>query len=183
MKKLFAIILILLSTTAFTQQTEKWGDQGDGTYANPVLPGDYSDIDAIRVGEDYYAISSTFQFSPGVIIIHSKDLVNWEILSHVVNDLNQISPELNWDKMNRYGHGIWAGSIRYHEGKFWIYFCTPDEGFFMSTATDPVGPWKPLHKMWDIAGWDDCCPFWDDDGQGYLITTNYADNYKYIYLK
>ena len=96
-------------------KTEKWGDHQNGTYANPVLPADYSDIDCIRVGDDYYAISSTFQFSPGVIILHSRDLVNWEILPHVVNDLNHISPELNWDKMNSYGKGIWAGSIRYHE--------------------------------------------------------------------
>jgi beta-xylosidase len=166
------------STTSFSQQTEKWGDQGNGSYSNPVLPADYSDIDAIRMGADYYAISSTMQFSPGVIILHSKDLVNWQIIGHVVNDLTQISPELNWNNMNRYGRGIWAGSIRYHEGKFWVYFGSPDEGFFMSTAKDPAGPWDPLHKFWGVQGWDDCCPFWDDDGQGYFVATNFADNYK-----
>ena len=76
---------------------------------NPVLPGDYSDLDCIRVGPDYYAISSTFQFSPGVVILHSRDLVNWTIVGHAVADLTQIGPELNWDRMNRYGNGIWAG--------------------------------------------------------------------------
>jgi beta-xylosidase len=159
-----------------------WGDQGDGTYRNPVIPSDYSDIDCIRVGSDYYAIASTFQFSPGMVILHSKDLVNWTILSHVVTDLNQIGPELNWDRMNRYGRGIWAGAIRYHDKKFWVYFGTPDEGYFMSTATNVAGPWEPLHPMLNEAGWDDCCPFWDDDGQGYFVGTQFRDNYKtYLY--
>jgi hypothetical protein len=90
-----------------------WGDQGNGTYVNPVLPADYSDLDCIRVGDDYYAISSTFHYAPGMVVLHSKDLVNWRILSHVVNNLNEISPQMNWDKMDRYGRGIWAGAIRY----------------------------------------------------------------------
>lgn len=155
-----------------------WGDTGNGIYRNPVLPADYSDIDCIRVGIDYYAISSTFQYSPGVIILHSRDLVNWEILGHAVNDLSQISSEMNWDKMNRYGRGIWAGAIRYHDKKFWIYFGTPDEGYFMTTAKNPKGPWSPLHSVLAQKGWDDCSPFWDDDGQGYLVGTNFSDGYK-----
>lgn len=160
----------------------KWGDQGDGTYRSPVLPSDYSDIDCIRVGADYYAISSTFQFSPGMVVLHSPDLVNWRILSHVVHDLTEISPELNWDRMNRYARGIWAGAIRYHARKFWVYFGTPDEGYFMSTATNAAGPWEPLHRMTRDGGWDDCCPFWDDDGQGYFVGTHFADGYKtYLY--
>lgn len=158
-----------------------WGDQGDGSYANPILPGDYSDIDAIRVGSDYYAISSTFQFSPGIIVLHSQDLVNWSILGHVVNDLTQISPRLNWDLMDHYGRGIWAPAIRYHGGQYWVYFGTPDEGFFVSTALSPAGPWTPLHQVMAAAGWDDCCPFWDEDGQGYWVATHFADGYK-IYL-
>ena len=70
-----------------------WGDQGDDTYRNPVLPADYSDLDCIRVGEDYYAISSTMQFSPGMVILHSKDLVNWKIVGHAITDLTQIGPD------------------------------------------------------------------------------------------
>jgi beta-xylosidase len=155
-----------------------WGDQGDGTYRNPVLPADFSDIDCIRVGSDYYAISSTMQFSPGMAVIHSKDLVNWQIIGHVVSDLTQIGPELNWDRMNRAGRGIWAGAIRHHAGKFWVYFGTPDEGYFMSSATNAAGPWAPLHQMTTEAGWDDCCPFWDDDGQGYFVGTHFAGGYK-----
>jgi beta-xylosidase len=155
-----------------------WGDQGDGSYHNPVIPSDYSDLDCIRLDADYYAISSTFQFSPGLVILHSKDLVNWKILGHVVTNLNQIGPELNWDKMNGYGKGIWAGAIRHHDKKFWVYFGTPDEGYFMSTAVNPTGPWTALHPILPAAGWDDCCPFWDDDGQGYLIGSNFRDAYK-----
>jgi beta-xylosidase len=155
-----------------------WGDQGDGTYRNPVLPADYSDLDCIRVGADYYAISSTFQYSPGIVVLHSRDLVNWRILGHVISDLTQIGPELNWDRMNRYGRGVWAGALRHHDGKFWVYFGTPDEGYFMSTAADPAGPWTPLHRVLPEAGWDDCCPFWDDDGQGWFVGTNFKDGYK-----
>jgi beta-xylosidase len=157
---------------------QRWGDQEDGTYRNPVLPGDYSDIDCIRVGDNYYAVSSSFQYSPGFVILQSKDLVNWKILSHAVDDITQISPEMNWDKMNRYGKGIWAGAIRYHNKKFWIYFGTPDEGYFMTTAKNAAGPWQPLRHIWKEKGWDDCCPFWDDDGQAYFIGTNFSDGYK-----
>lgn len=127
---------------SFGQMFSSWGDQGNGMYVNPVLPADYSDLDVIRVKNDYYAISSTMQFSPGMVVLHSTDLVNWEIIGHVVNDLTKISAQLNWDKMNRYGRGIWAGSIRYYKNKFWVYFGTPDEGFFMSSATNPAGPWN-----------------------------------------
>ncbi|HEX8425266.1 glycoside hydrolase 43 family protein [Hymenobacter sp.] len=155
-----------------------WGDQGQGTYLNPVVPGDYSDLDCIRVGDDYYAISSTFQFSPGMVVLHSRDMVNWTSKGHVISDLTQIGAELNWDKMNRYGKGVWAGAIRYHAGKFWVYFGTPDEGYFMSTAPTAAGPWTPLHSVLKEGGWDDCCPFWDEDGQGYFIGTNFKDNYK-----
>jgi len=167
-------LLLFAETKIISQTSAKWGDQGDGTYNNPILPGDYSDLDAIRVGSDFYAISSTMQFSPGMVVLHSKDLVNWEIAGHVVEDLTRISPELNWDRMNRYGRGVWAGSIRYYNGKFRVYFGTPDEGFFMSTATDPAGPWEPLHQIWKVSGWDDCCPFLDDDGQMYFIATNFS---------
>lgn len=157
---------------------KKWGDLDNGTYKNPIVPADFSDVDCIRVGSDFYAVSSTFQYSPGFVILTSKDLVNWKILSHAVNDIREISPRLNWDKMNRYGKGIWAGAIRYHDKKFWIYFGTPDEGYFMTTAESAEGPWEPLHRVMAEKGWDDCCPFWDDDGQGYLVGTNFSDNYK-----
>lgn len=176
---LSAIVTIAAAIArADTGNQGAWGDQGDGTFLNPILPGDFSDIDAIRVGDDYYAISSTLHLSPGMAILHSKDLVNWRILGHAVDDLARIGPEMNWDRMNRYGRGVWAGALRHHAGRFWLYFGTPDEGFFMTTAKDPAGPWEPLHQVWAVKGWDDCCPFWDDDGQGYFVCTNFADKYK-----
>ena len=171
------LLLICMQTTvrfSFAQMSEKWGDQLNGTYFNPVIPADFSDIDAIRVGMDYYAISSTMQFSPGMAVLHSRDLVNWEIIGHVATDLTRISPEMNWDRMNCYGKGIWAGSIRYYKNKFRVYFGTPDDGFFMSSATNPAGPWEPLHYLWKVTGWDDCCSFYDDDGQVYFIATNFS---------
>ncbi len=146
-----------------------WGDQGDGTFRNPILPGDFSDPDVIRVGGDYYLITSTFQFSPGMAVLHSKDLVNWRYLSHCFSDLTQLGPELNWDRMNRYNRGVYAGSLRYHDGKFWMFTTTLDEGVFMTTATRPEGPWAPPLKIWDRKGVDDNCPFWDDDGQAYML--------------
>lgn len=175
LKTIFWLVCLFLCCFPVVGQTSvQWGDQGDGTYRNPVLPADYSDLDAIRVGDDYYAISSTMQFSPGMVVLHSVDLVNWEIIGHVVDDLTAISPDLNWNRMNCYGKGIWAGSIRYYKNKFWVYFGTPDDGFFMSSATNPAGPWEPLHHLWSVKGWDDCCSFCDEDGQLYFVATNFA---------
>ena len=151
-----------------------WGDQGNGTYANPVLPGDFSDLDVIRVGRSFYAISSTLQYSPGVLILHSMDLVNWKIIGHVVNDLSTLDPELNWDRMNRSGRGVWAGAVRFHHGKFWVYFGTPDQGIFMTTASNATGPWTSPQPVLRGGGWDDPCPFWDDDETGYLVATHFA---------
>jgi beta-xylosidase len=152
----------------------EWGDRSDGTYANPVLPADFSDLDAIAVGDTFYAISSTMQYSPGMTVLQSKDLVNWKIVGGVVPDLTVMDPELNWDRMDRAGRGIWAGAIRWHDGRFWVYFTTPDQGIFMSTAKDAAGPWTKVSPVLAAAGWDDTCPFWDDDGQMYLVTTHFA---------
>jgi beta-xylosidase len=152
----------------------KWGDQGNGRFVNPILPGDFSDLDAIRVGDDFYAISSTMQYSPGMVVLHSRDLVNWQIVGHVVSDVSAMDPELGWDRMNRDGRGIWAGSLRYHAGRFWVYFGTPDGGIYMAEADRPEGPWSPPKLLIAAGGWDDPCPFWDDDGKGYLIATRFA---------
>ncbi len=152
----------------------QWGEQKDGTYANPVLPADFSDLDAIAVGDTFYAISSTMQYSPGMTVLSSKDLVNWTVLGGVVPDLTVMDSELNWDRMNRAGRGIWAGAIRFHAGRFWVYFATPDQGIYMSTAASAAGPWTTVAPVMMAQGWDDTCPFWDDDGQMYLLTTHTA---------
>lgn len=178
------LIWCLAEVSAHTSVTrqwgdwDKWGDQGDGTYLNPVIPSDYSDIDCIRVGSDYYAISSTFQFSPGMTLLHSRDLVNWELCGNAISDLTQIGEELDWTRMNRYGRGVWAGTLRYHNGRFYLFFGTPDEGFFMTSSPDVKGPWEPLTCLLRESGWDDCTAFWDDDGRAYFAGTHFSDGYK-----
>ncbi len=164
------------SATPFTEQPTagEWGDRSDGSFANPILPADFSDLDAIRVGSSYYAISSTMQYSPGMTVLESRDLVNWRIVGGVVADLTAIDPALNWDRMDRAGRGIWAGAIRWHDGKFWVYFATPDQGIYMSTAPAAAGPWTPVQLVMPATGWDDTCPFWDDDGTLYLVSSHTA---------
>jgi len=142
----------------------EWGDQLDGTYKNPILNADYSDPDVIKVGSAFYMVCSEFHFM-GMPVLKSTDLVNWTIIGQIYNRLN-INPK--YDSMERYGGGSWAPSLRYHDGKFYVYFCTPDEGLYMSTASNPAGPWEPVHEVKSVSGWEDPCPFWDDDGQAYL---------------
>ncbi|OXM87123.1 glycoside hydrolase family 43 protein [Paenibacillus rigui] len=147
------------------QELPVWyADLGDGQFRNPILYSDYSDPDVVCVGDDFYMTASSFNSLPGLPILHSKDLVNWTLLTYAIQD------ELpgGYDRV-RHGDGIWAPSIRYHDGKFWIFVSMPDEGIFMTTAVDPAGPWTPLHLVKDVKGWIDPCPLWDEDGQAYLI--------------
>ncbi len=142
---------------------ERWGDLGDGTFANPVLNGDYSDPDVIRVGEKYYMICSSFHFM-GMPVLESEDMVNWKIIAQIFNNFDYPG----YSTMEKYGNGSWAPSLRYHDGKYWMYVCTPNEGLFMSTADDPAGPWSPMHCVKNVSGWEDPCPLWDEDGQAYM---------------
>ena len=102
MKKLFVLLLLATGLSVSGQQTAQFGDIGNGRFRNPVIPADFSDPDLIRVGDDYYGIASTFCFSPGMLIYHSKDLVHWEITGHVVDDITQLNPDLGWERMNGY---------------------------------------------------------------------------------
>lgn len=145
------------------QDSLHWGDRGDGTYRNPILDADYSDPDVIRVGDKYYMVASDFHFI-GMQVLESDDLVNWRIISQVYDRFDFPG----WDSNKNYAGGAWAPSIRYHDGKFWVFFCTIKDGLFMSNALDPRGPWTPLHCVENIEKWEDPCPFWDDDGQAYL---------------
>ena len=172
-----------VSTPVTWGDWQTWGEQPDGTYINPVLPGDFSDIDCIEHEGYFYAISSTFQFEPGMVILRSTDMVNWKIYSHAVPDITQISEGQNWTKMDRYARGIWAGAIRWHKDRFYVYFGCPDEGMFMTTAKKIEGPWSTLTKMNIDGGWDDCCPLFDEDGQNYFVATHFADGYKTYVFK
>lgn len=139
------------------------GDLGDGTYRNPILYGDYSDPDVCRADDGYFMVASSFCNAPGLPLLHSKDLVNWRVVNYVLKKI----PGERYDKPV-HGCGVWAPSIRYHEGKFFVCFPMPDEGIFMTTAEDPLGEWTTPVNIRPGAGWIDPCPFWDDDGKAYL---------------
>lgn len=140
-------------------------DRGDGTYQNPILCADYSDPDAVRVGDDYWMTSSSFGHVPGLPILHSRDLVNWTLVNHA---LPALVPREHFSTP-RHGQGVWAPSIRHHAGKFWIFYPDPDFGLYVITATDPRGQWSEPVLVKAGKGLIDPCPLWDDDGQAYLI--------------
>lgn len=162
-RHLAAAALLLFCAVPGRAQTYMWGDQGNGTYINPVLNADYSDPDVIRVGKKYYMVASDFHFL-GMQMLESTDLVNWTIISQLYDRFDLPG----WDENRHYAGGSWAPSVRYHKGRFWVYFCTPDEGLFMTSAKDPHGPWEPLCHVKDVAKWEDPCPVWDDKGNAYL---------------
>jgi beta-xylosidase len=137
-------------------------------YRNPILFADYSDPDVIRDGANYYLVASTFHFVPGIPILQSTDLVHWTILGHVVQRMD-MDPRYSMVGGNRYGKGVWAPSIRKHDGLYYVYFPTPNEGIFVSTAAKITGPWSAPAVVIAGAGLEDPCPFWDDDGTAYLI--------------
>ena len=145
----------------------------NGMYRNPVIDADYSDPDVCRVGNDYYMTSSSFQCFPGLQILHSTDLVNWEIIGAALLDDYPVLPEyqgteLDWRKKVQHGNYVWAPSIRYHDGWFYIYCGDPDQGLFMTKTQDPRGPWEPITWVMKEKGLIDCCPLWDEDGKAYL---------------
>ena len=129
-----------------------------GTYRNPILFADYSDPDVIRDGANYYLVASTFHFVPGIPILQSTDLVHWTILGHVVQRMD-MDPRYSMVGGNRYGYGVWAPSIRKHEGLYYVYFPTPTEGIFVSTAASITGPWSAPVQVIAQAGLEDPCPF------------------------
>lgn len=166
MKRCSIAIICLISIIAFSfaqGRPGKWGDQGNGTYINPILNADYSDPDVIRTGNKYYMVASDFHFM-GMQVLESDDMVNWKLIAQIYHRFNYPG----WDTNQHYAGGSWAPAIRYHDGKYYVFFCTPDEGLFRSTASRPEGPWSPLHQVKAIPNWEDPCPFWDDNGQAYL---------------
>ncbi len=132
-------------------------------YKNPILYADYSDPDLIRVGEDYYMVASSFTYLPGVPLLHSKDLVHWEIINYCVRSL----PFEKYDRPS-HGSGTWAPSIRYHDGMFIVFIPLPDEGILVARSADPYGEFK-LNLLCASKGWIDPCPLWDDDGRAYMV--------------
>lgn len=158
---LIALVLILqfYSPTAMLANS--------GKFSNPVLFADVPDVNVIRVGTDYYMVSTTMHLMPGAPIMRSKDLVNWEIVSYVFDEIKD-SPQYDLLEGNVYGRGQWASSLRYHKGTFYVLFATnsPQRTYIYKT-TNPAGKWEK-HAQFNRT-FHDCSLFIDDDERAYLI--------------
>ncbi|MDE5621402.1 MAG: glycoside hydrolase 43 family protein [Alistipes sp.] len=164
MKKLLFCLLAVLPSGLFAQSV--WtSDLGNGKYKNPVLFADYSDPDLIRTGDDYWMTASSFNCVPGLQILHSTDLVNWEIVNAVMPRLYDGEA---FDKP-LHGEGVWAPAIRFHDGWYYIYWGDPYRGVYMSRTQDPRGEWSEPLLVKKADGIIDTCPLWDDDGRAYLV--------------
>ncbi|TAN19116.1 MAG: glycosyl hydrolase 43 family protein [Chitinophagaceae bacterium] len=160
------LAMILQITTVKAQKYHS--DNGNGTYTNPVIPADFPDPDVIRVGNTYYMVNTTMFIFPGVTILKSHDLVNWQYCSNAVQRFD-FSPCYDLDGCNRYGHGEWATCLRYHHGQYYLLFITLDEGGFLCTASKPEGPWKIRHLP---KGFYDASLLFDNDGKIYVAHGN-----------
>ncbi|MCR5155418.1 MAG: glycoside hydrolase 43 family protein [Butyrivibrio sp.] len=134
------------------------------TYKNPILFADYSDPDVIRVGDTFYMTASSFNYTPGLPILVSKDLVNWELKNYALKNIGQ-----ERFGVPRHSEGVWAPAIRYYDGMFYIYYGMPDEGYYVVRSKDPLGKWEEPVCVLEGKGLIDPCPFRDDDGKDYII--------------
>ena len=168
-----AAFLPLMATAQY--RSEVWcPDNGDGTYTNPVINADYSDPDVCAgpSGEDFYMTASSFQCTPGLPILHSRDLVNWTIVGYALKELYTGRPDLiRHFSTPQHGNGVWAPSIRYHDGEYYIYWGDPDNGVFMvkTRGGDPAGQWEAPVCVIEGKGYIDTTPLWDDDGRCYMV--------------
>jgi beta-xylosidase len=163
MRLLFPLIALLAPPAPLAAQA--WSpDAGGGRYRNPIVFADYSDPDVVRVGDDFYMTSSSFNAVPALPILHSKDLVHWTLINHAV----QRFPDAAFD-VPQHGNGVWAPSIRHHDGWFWIFYGDPDRGIYRVRTRDVRGRWEPPVLVKEAKGWIDPAPLWDDDGNAYLV--------------
>jgi beta-xylosidase len=171
---ILGLYILILSNFAFAslQAQKMQSDNGDGTYTNPVIFADFPDPDVIRVDSVYYMVSTTMFIFPGVTILKSYDLVNWEYCSNAVQRMD-FNSCYNLDGCNRYSHGQWATSLKYHNGTFYLLFITLDEGGFICTSKKPDGPWEIKNLS---RGFYDPGLFFDDDGKIYVAHGNSAIN-------
>jgi beta-xylosidase len=142
-------------------------DNGNGTFSNPLFYEEFEDPDPIRVGDDYYLASTTMHMNPGVIVMHSKDLVNWELASYCIDRLD-LGPAYRLEGGNIYGNGIWAPCIRYHDGMFYVFCNVNRAGLQVFRSKSASGPWQ--HNQ--IQGFHDLSVLFDDDGKIYLVSGN-----------
>jgi beta-xylosidase len=141
-------------------------EPGPGTFQNPVIPGFHPDPSVCRVGDDYYLATSSFEWWPGLPIFHSRDLVHWR---HIANALDRPS-QLSFPADLGASRGIWAPTIRHHDGRFWIATTAVDMGGVMVLrAVAPDGPWSD--PVWlDLPGIDPDL-VWDDTGACWCATS------------
>lgn len=188
---LLIILFSAISPCAFSQSfSQAWNPDKGSYYINPVLNADYSDPDVCRVGDDYYMTSSSFASFPGLQILHSTDLVNWEIVGAALrdypgpnwsdedpwqtfgnrahSDIPPVPGATQWKTIPQHGCGVWAPAIRYHNGEFYIYCGDPDRGIFMVKTKDPRSYWEEPVWVVKAKGFIDPCPLWDEDGKAYL---------------
>ena len=150
-----------------TAATKHWtADNGNGTFTNPLFYDEFSDPDIIRVGDDFYLTGTTMHTMPGLPVLHSKDLVNWEFLGYALDKLD-LGPEFRLEHGGSvYGQGIWAPSFRYHAGTFYIFSNVNGRKTQLFTATNPAGPWQHTelkHSFHDLS------VLFDDDGKTYVV--------------
>lgn len=167
MKRFFVFwSLLLIAIQLPAQVSDVWvSDLGNGRFKNPVLNADYSDPDIVRVGDDFYMTASSFNSIPGLPILHSKDLVNWNLVNYALESQKPYEVFAQ----PQHGNGVWAPSIRFHDGEFYIYYGDPDYGIYMLKAKDPVGKWSEPLLVKEGKGLIDPCPLWDEDGRAYLV--------------
>jgi beta-xylosidase len=164
----FSSVCVQSQATADTKNpiSKVWvADNGDGTYKNPVLHADYSDPDVVRVGDDFFMTASSFNAAPGLPILQSKDLVNWKLIGHALPR----QPPFDVYSKPQHGNGVWAPSIRFHDGNFYIYYSDPDYGIYLVKASSENGPWSEPILIKQAKGWIDPCPLWDANGNAYLV--------------
>ena len=171
---IFLTALTLTAAAPAQEPSKTWNPNVAGNkYRNPIIDADYSDPDVCRVGNDYYMTASSFACFPGLQILHSTDLVNWQIVGTALTDDYPVlekyrGTDLDWHRRSQHGNYVWAPSIRHHDGWFYIYWGDPDQGLFMTKARDVRGPWLKPVLVKEAKGLIDCCPLWDDDGRAYL---------------
>jgi beta-xylosidase len=165
MRRLLASVLLLALPTVASAQT--WtADNGNGTYSNPLFYDEFSDPDPIRVGDDFYLTGTTMHSMPGLPVLHSKDLVNWTLVSYALDRLD-LGPEFRLeDGRQAYGQGIWAPSFRYHHGTFYIFSNVNRHTTQMFRARDPRGPWTRTAMK---RSFHDLSVLFDRDGKVYVI--------------
>jgi beta-xylosidase len=145
---------------------KRWtADNGNGTYSNPLFYGEFEDPDVIRVGDDYYLAGTTMHMMPAVEILHSKDLVNWELAGYCTNKLD-LGPAYRLEGGNIYGNGIWAPCIRYHNGMFYIFCNVNRAGLQVFRSKSINGPWERNQ----LPNRHDMSVLFDDDGKVYIIS-------------